>query len=48
MADALGCEVSLVKKWAHGHTDIPVAVAAWIKALATVHRAVEAGKPEIS
>jgi hypothetical protein len=48
LADALGCKESLVRKWATGQVEVPVTVEAWIKALATMHRAVETGKPEIS
>jgi len=48
LAGVLGCEESLVRKWATGQTEVPVAVEAWIKALAAIHRAIEAGKPEVS
>jgi hypothetical protein len=48
LAKALSCDESLVRMWANGQAEIPTMVEAWIKALATVHRAVEVGKPEIS
>jgi hypothetical protein len=45
LAEALGCQVSLVHAWLEGTEDIPPETAAWIEALAITHAAAETIKP---
>ena len=39
LADALGCDDRLVRRWASGDAEIPASVAAWLETLARVHAA---------
>ena len=45
LAEALGCDESLVNAWILGHAEVPVKTAAWIHTIATFHEAAEAQKP---
>lgn len=45
LADALGCDVSLVNAWLDGDQEMPMKASAWMGMLATVHKAAEAEKP---
>ena len=45
LADALGCDVSLVNAWLDDLEEVPIKTGAWMEALATVHQAAEAQKP---
>ena len=45
LAQALGCDMSLVKAWLDDLEEIPMKTGAWIETLATVHQVAEAQKP---
>ena len=45
LAEALGCDESLVNAWVLDLDEIPVKAGAWIDALTTAHAAAETLKP---
>jgi hypothetical protein len=45
IADALGCDTSIVRAWLDGTDKIPPETKVWINMLALVHREVDQGRP---
>lgn len=45
LAEALGCDVSLIHAWLNGLEPVPIKTSAWIETLATTHTAAEKLKP---
>ena len=45
LAEALGCDISLVLAWLENAEEVPIKTGAWIETLATAHAAAEAVKP---
>lgn len=46
LAEALGCDISLVLAWLENIEEIPIEVGAWLETLATAHNAAEAVTPD--
>lgn len=45
LAQALGCDVSIVNAWLDDLDEIPMKTGSWIETLATIHAQAEALKP---
>lgn len=46
LAEALGCDISLVLAWLENIEEIPIEVGAWFETLATAHNAAESVTPD--
>ena len=45
LAEIFGCDEGLVEAWALGLEEVPPKAAAWLEALAIVHKGMESEKP---